>query len=210
MFPIPNATHLIQLLDLVLMNIVKTNYQSKVRHWLKKNPGALYDKYVFIHVFKEVWLKSARVEYVIKGFKESGIYPINPDAIKKGKLTLAEVYKQSEPLPEIANESLVNKEADPEVPNEDAAPRPSTSTGSVTPVINIPKPGNMIITVGKRKFECVPIKGASDATEKSKKEKLNEIFQIPWAEQKAKTGPACMQGLPKLPTAYRMIVTSKC
>ena len=102
-------------------------------------------------------------------------------------------------MPEIANESLVNEEADPEVPNEDAAPRPSTSTGSVTPVINIPKPGNMIITVGKRKFECMPIEGASDAAEKSKKEKLDEIFQIPRAEQKAKMGPARMQGLPKLP-----------
>ena len=89
----PNATHLIQPLDLVLMNIVKTNYRSEVRHWLKENPGALYDKYVFIQVFKEVWQKSAKVEYAIKGFEESGIYPINPDAIKKGKLAPAEVYK---------------------------------------------------------------------------------------------------------------------
>ena len=89
----PNVTHLIQPLDLVLMNIVKTNYQSEVRHWLKENPGALYDKYVFIQVFKEVWQKSAKVEYTIKGFKESGIYPINPDAIKKGKLAPTEVYK---------------------------------------------------------------------------------------------------------------------
>ena len=45
----------------------------------------------------------------------------------------------------------------------------------------------------------MPIKSASDATEKSKKEKLDEIFQIPQAEQKAKMGPAHMQGLPKLP-----------
>ena len=54
----------------------------------------------------------------------------------------------------------------------------------------------MIITMGKRKFECVPIKGAA---EKSKKEKLDEIFQILRVEQKAKMGPACMPGLPKLP-----------
>ena len=147
------------------------------------------------------WLKSAKVEYAIKGFEESGIYSINPDVIKnKGKLAPAEVYESPEPLPEIANESLVNEEAYPEVPNEDAAPRPSTSTGSASPVINILKPGNMIITVGKRKFECVPIKGASDAKEKLKKEKLYEIFQIPQAEQKAKMGPACMQGLRKLPS----------
>ena len=108
------------------------------------------------------------------------------------------MFKQPEPLSEIANESLVNEEADPEAPNKDAAPRPM-STGSVTPVINILKPGNMIITVGKRKFKCMPIEGASDAAEKSKKEKLDEIFQIPWAEQKEKMGPACLQGLPKLP-----------
>ena len=195
----PNATHLIQPLDLVLMSIVKTNYRSEVRHWLKENPGVLYDKYLFIQVFKEVWLKSVKVEYMIKGFEESGIYPMNPDAIKKGKLAQAEVYKQPEPLPEIENESIVNEEVDLEVPNEDAALRPSALTGNVTPVINIPKPRNMIITVGKRKFECVPIKSASDATEKSKKEKLDNIFCIPQAEQKAKMGQACTQGLPKLP-----------
>ena len=81
-------------------------------------------------------------------------------------------------MPEIVNE----KEADPEVPNKDAALRPSTSTGSVAPVISILKPGNMDSTVGKRKFECVPIESVSDTTEKSKKEKLNKIFQIPQAE----------------------------
>ena len=80
------VTHLIQPLDLVLMNKVKTNYWSEVRHWLKENPGALYNKYVFIQVCKEVWLKSVKAEYVIKGFEELGIYPMNPDAIKKGKL----------------------------------------------------------------------------------------------------------------------------
>ena len=68
---------------MVLMNIVKTNYWSEVRHWLKENPGALYDKYVFIQVFKEVWLKSVKVEYAIKGFEELGIYLMNPDVIKK-------------------------------------------------------------------------------------------------------------------------------
>ena len=53
---------------------------------------------------------------------------MNPEVIKKGKLALVEVYKQPEPLPEIANDSIVNEEADPEVLNEDAASRPSTST----------------------------------------------------------------------------------
>ena len=76
----------------------------------------------------------------------------------------------------MVNESIVNEEADPEVPNEDAASRPSKLTGNVTPITSIPKPRKMIITVGKRKFESVQIESASEQTDKLKKEKLDEIF----------------------------------
>ena len=110
-------------------------------------------------------------------------------------------------MPEIANESLVNAEADPEVPNEDAAPRPSTSTGSVTPVINIPKPGNMIITVGKRKFECVPIEGASDGAEKSKKEKLDEIFKYLGQNKRQRRDLHTCKDCQSFPAAYQMSTT---
>ena len=53
----PNATHLIQALDLVLMNAVKTIglYNEEVRTWLMKNPGELFDKYSLIDVFVPMW-----------------------------------------------------------------------------------------------------------------------------------------------------------
>ena len=86
------------------------NYHSEVRNWLKDNPRTLYNKYIFIQVFKEVWLKLAKVEYTVKGFEELGIYPVNPDAIKKGKLAPAEVYKQPEPLPEMRMRALSTKQ----------------------------------------------------------------------------------------------------
>ena len=35
--------------------------------------------------------------------------------------------------------------------------------------------------------------------QRSQRRKNDKIFRIPQAEQKAKMGPACMQGLPKLP-----------
>ena len=73
---------------------------------------------------------------------KSGDIPTESRGDKKGKLALAEVYKQPDPLPEIANESIVNEEADPELLNEDAAPRPSTLTRSATPVVSILKPRN--------------------------------------------------------------------
>ena len=73
----------------------------------------------FIQVFKEVWLKSAKVEYTIKAFEESGIHPMNLDAIKKRTLAPA--------LPEIADKSgIINEDGDREVTNQDPALRPST------------------------------------------------------------------------------------
>ena len=47
---LPNATRLIQPLDLSLMGSIKTHYWECVRKWLQYNPGAVYDKNAFIEV----------------------------------------------------------------------------------------------------------------------------------------------------------------
>ena len=164
----PSVTHLIQLLDLVLINTVKTNYQSEVSNRLRNHPSEFYDKCIFVQVFKEVWLKLLKVKYPIKGFEESRIYLVNLDAIKKGKLTPAEVYKRPEPLPEITDDSvIISKDGNKEVLNQDPALTPSTlmvNLNDDTPLISTQKTGNMIITVGKRKFKCIPIKSVSEET----------------------------------------------
>ena len=41
----PNASHLIQAMDLVIMNAIKTIYKEEVHIWLLRNPGVLFDKY---------------------------------------------------------------------------------------------------------------------------------------------------------------------
>ena len=125
---------------------------------------------------------------------------MNLDAIKKGKLALAEVYKRPKQLPQIADESvIINEYGNRKVPKQDPAPRPSTSTANLydnTPPISTQKMRQMTITVGKRKFECVPIKNMNKETEKSKEAKLDAIFAILQAQQKkAKMGPAQTQGL---------------
>ena len=50
----PVTTHLIQPMDLVLMNWIKIIYKEEVCIWLQKNPGVLFDKYSFIQVFAVV------------------------------------------------------------------------------------------------------------------------------------------------------------
>ena len=55
--------------------------------------GEVYDKYVFVNVFKKVWEKSTKIEHAIKGFEEVGIFPLNPQNVKKGKLAHASIYE---------------------------------------------------------------------------------------------------------------------
>ena len=137
-----------------------------------------------------------------KGFKESGIYPISLDTIKKGKLTPLEVYKRPEPLPEIADKSvIINEDGDREVANQDLSLRPSTLMANLnddTPLISTQETRNMIITIGNKKFECVPIDSVNEEMEKSKEAKLDKIFGVLQVQQKAKRGPVQTQGLPKL------------
>ena len=101
----PNATHLIQPMDLVLMNSIKTVYKEEVRIWLQKNPGVLFDKYLFIQVFAVVWEWVACKEKSIIGFEKSEIFPWNPQKIKDGKLAQVSIYECPDPLPEI-NDSV--------------------------------------------------------------------------------------------------------
>ena len=47
----PNATHLLQPLDLSLMGSLKMNYRSEMKKWYTKYIGAIFNKYEFIEVF---------------------------------------------------------------------------------------------------------------------------------------------------------------
>ena len=47
----PNATHLIQLLDLALMGSMKNIYKEEMRKWLVHNIRETFDKYRFVEVF---------------------------------------------------------------------------------------------------------------------------------------------------------------
>ena len=43
----PNATHLLQALDMILMDVIKTTYKEEVKCWLIANPGEVYDKHIY-------------------------------------------------------------------------------------------------------------------------------------------------------------------
>ena len=51
----PNATHLIQPLDLALMGSIKKIYKEEMRKWVTANIGEVFDKYRFVEVFKATY-----------------------------------------------------------------------------------------------------------------------------------------------------------
>ena len=135
----PNTTHLIQALDLVLMNIVKTTYEEEVWQWLIANPGEVFDKYVFIEVFMKVWDRAVKVEYAIRGFELSGIYLLNPAKVQTGKLAPSSLYTKQDQPPEIANESFTNEPEgiikvanDAKIPHANEAVTPMQADGNGT------------------------------------------------------------------------------
>ena len=88
----PNAMHIIQPLDLVLMGSIKKSYREEMRKWLLANIGEAYDKYQFIDVFHSTYDTSATMSNAVRGFEIAGIYPWDPSKAQSKKLAPASLY----------------------------------------------------------------------------------------------------------------------
>ena len=113
-----------------------------------KNPGELFDKYLFIDVFVPMWNQASKIENAIKGFEKSGIFPWNPQAVKMGKLAPASMYQKPDPMPVINNSFVEPAEGDVPVV-ESAKPQPSTSAEGQIPRNNSNKANEAKVKVKK-------------------------------------------------------------
>ena len=98
---LPNATYLIQPLDLSLMGSIKTNYQECIHKWLQNNLGGIYDKNAFIKVFAKVYKKAANIENAVSSFHHAGIFLWDPTKVDDKKLAPAELFKKDDPIPDV-------------------------------------------------------------------------------------------------------------
>ena len=80
-FP-PNTTHLTQPLDKGMFGPLKIAWREAVHNYLIKNPGKVISKYNFSSIFSEAWIQSMTPKNVLAGFRTTGVYPLNRDAIK--------------------------------------------------------------------------------------------------------------------------------
>ena len=220
---LPNATHLIQPLDLSLMGSIKTDFQECVCKWLQSNPGGIYDKNAFIEVFAEVHNKAATVENAVSGFCHAGIFPWDPTKVDDKKLTPAELFKKDEPMPDVntsvnegrgeAKKSLDQEvsgltQAESKLPEkENEALGSGDGKNRVVMTIN---PEGMIneIVIDGVKYRMVPL-GNSDGQPKlmevvkktpvtmnESKKMIDEMFTIPSVPKK-KVSSCCISRIPR-------------
>ena len=78
----PNTTHKAQPLDVSFFAPLKRYWSSVCHTFMVNNPGAVVTRRQFSQLFSQAWLKTIRPETVVNGFKKTGVYPLNKNAIE--------------------------------------------------------------------------------------------------------------------------------
>lgn len=81
----PNATHLIQPLELSFFGSLKHHWGKAVMDHQTKNPGMSVTKSTFSLVFKTAYEKSCLPEVARVGFEQAGLFPFCKEAVLNSK-----------------------------------------------------------------------------------------------------------------------------
>ena len=77
----PNTTHLAQPLDRSCFGPLKNSWKYACQRYIADNPGKVVTRFSFSKVFNEAWTQSMTNSNIIAGFRVSGIYPFNRNAL---------------------------------------------------------------------------------------------------------------------------------
>lgn len=92
-FP-PHCTHRLQPLDVSFMAPLSTYYEQEVRKWLTAHPGRPVTIYQVAKLFGTAFTKAAVMGTAISGFKNTGIFPFDRQAIPDHLFAPAEVTER--------------------------------------------------------------------------------------------------------------------
>jgi hypothetical protein len=88
-----HSSHIMQPLDLRFFATLKFSWRLSVRDWQTENVGESVTKQTFAKVFKQAWVSSATVDAAVKGFLESGLFPLDPSRVTGSvKLESSQVF----------------------------------------------------------------------------------------------------------------------
>ena len=99
----PHTSHILQPLDVGFFGALKRSWGKACDTYRLENPGVPLSKYTFASVFKHAWIDSVKMSTFVNAFRESGICPLNPQAISHIKLSPSLAYssESSVTLPKV-------------------------------------------------------------------------------------------------------------
>ena len=87
----PNTTHLTQPLDKGCFGPLKVYWKEECQTYLSKNPGKVVTRYQFSEIFPKALAKGMTMKNIVGGFKTTGIFPVNREAIMPKSSLVEEV-----------------------------------------------------------------------------------------------------------------------
>ncbi|XP_063907880.1 uncharacterized protein LOC135126021 [Zophobas morio] len=93
----PNATHLLQPMDVAVFHTLKQTWKTSVHNWRVSHSYEKIKREDFAPLLHETLKKTCSVETIQNGFKRCGLYPLNPDAVDYTKIkNVSGISKQSD------------------------------------------------------------------------------------------------------------------
>lgn len=75
-----HTSHYLQPLDVAVFKSLKTHFYEQCRHWINRKERRI-TRLQFGELLNQSWGKAASIENATSGFKATGVFPLNPNAI---------------------------------------------------------------------------------------------------------------------------------
>ncbi len=128
----PHTTADSQPLDTSVFGPLKIHWSNEYRQYIFDHPGRVITKFQFSTLFSRAWTKGMSMDNIVAGFRSTGVYPFNPNALlhKIENTTVQETAKSSNVSTVLSDNTGIDTcSTDPEV----SAP-PSNSAVHSLPV----------------------------------------------------------------------------
>ena len=91
----PHTTHFSQPADKGCFGPLKTHWKSECHSFMTSNPGVFVSRYNFSKLFSAAWMKAMTIANITGGFKTTGVFPLNRNAIKLPESVMEKLPEQS-------------------------------------------------------------------------------------------------------------------
>lgn len=109
----PHTSHRLQPADVSFMFPLNCFYEQEAKNWLRNHPGQVITVHDVGSIFGAAFQRAATAQNAISGFKNTGIWPYNPEIFPEEMFRAAETTDQD---PENNNLTIVQQEREQKTP----------------------------------------------------------------------------------------------